>query len=394
MLSKALKCGVGTLEVVKRLQRGNILVQTTNKSYSESLLKLTNLADVPVRCTAHRTLNSSKGVVRCRDLTLCNKQEIIDELQSQGVSDVFNITVRTDNSEQRRSTNTFILTFSMTKPPEFIYVGHLRVAVSLYIPNPLRCFKCQKYGHGKTTCKGQVVCSRCGSIGHDDRDCQAETKCANCGGNHTAFAKECPTWVKEKQVQQVKAVGGISFVEARKLVQSGQTATGRRSTAAVVVSKPPVTVQLQRTSKPTTRTTGMQTDLTWPENLLVPIRTKDDATHREQGQQTVDQSDCSVFIQPTVPYRKPSISPNKSSSSTAHPEPPARRGGRGGCGGASSRGGSQQNPKIIRPPSLSQDHSLKTTNKYAALEQDRIEEESLRMDSDDCDEAPPWTSLK
>jgi len=45
-------------------------------------------------------------------------------------------------------------------------------------------------------------------------------KCVNCKGNHAAFSKECPSWLKEKKVQQVKIHSGVSFVEARNMVQS------------------------------------------------------------------------------------------------------------------------------------------------------------------------------
>jgi len=30
--------------------------------------------------------------------------------------------------------------------------GNIRLDVELYIPNPLRCYKCQKYGHDSNTC--------------------------------------------------------------------------------------------------------------------------------------------------------------------------------------------------------------------------------------------------
>ena len=33
----------------------------------------------------------------------------------------------------------------MTEIPKHIKIGYLRAAVSAYIPNPLRCFNCQKF---------------------------------------------------------------------------------------------------------------------------------------------------------------------------------------------------------------------------------------------------------
>jgi len=81
-IGKSLKAQIGTLDTVKRLQPGDFLVQTNNKKYSEMLLGMTSLADVPVKVSPHRSLNSCKGVVRSRDLARCTKEEIISELKS------------------------------------------------------------------------------------------------------------------------------------------------------------------------------------------------------------------------------------------------------------------------------------------------------------------------
>ena len=57
---------------------------------------LTDLAGVPVRAEPHRTFNS------CSDLKGLTKDEIVDGLRSQGVTDCFHITVRSDNNNTER----------------------------------------------------------------------------------------------------------------------------------------------------------------------------------------------------------------------------------------------------------------------------------------------------
>jgi len=140
----------------------------------------------------------------------------LKELQPQGVKDIFNITVK-DDSGGRRNTNTFIVTFKTPVVPKYIIVGYIRVPVAVYIPNPLRCFKCQKFGHGKNACRERETCATCGQIGHTSNDCTSELKCPNCSGDHSAFSKNCPKWLFEKRVQQLKAEKNISFIEARGL---------------------------------------------------------------------------------------------------------------------------------------------------------------------------------
>ena len=67
--------------------------------------------------------------------------------------------------------------------------------------------------------------------------CTNPPKCANCSGNHPAYSKDCPRWTIEKQVQQVKATNNISFVEARRKVES--EAASHRPTIAAIISRPP-----------------------------------------------------------------------------------------------------------------------------------------------------------
>jgi len=101
IIGKAFKCQVGSLKTVRPLQRGDILVETIWKSQSDRVLYLKELTGVPVVVTPHRSLNTSKGVIRCREIALCDKEEIVEELKPQGVTDA---TVR-DGSRRRKIIN-------------------------------------------------------------------------------------------------------------------------------------------------------------------------------------------------------------------------------------------------------------------------------------------------
>ena len=43
-------------------------------------------------------------------------------------------------------------------------------------------FNCQKFGHGKKTCKGKEICAKCGQAGHSGSPCSNAMKCPNCAG--------------------------------------------------------------------------------------------------------------------------------------------------------------------------------------------------------------------
>ena len=51
----------------KRLRDGSFLVECVKKHQANNLLKTEKIVDRPVKVTIHKALNSSKGVIRCRE---------------------------------------------------------------------------------------------------------------------------------------------------------------------------------------------------------------------------------------------------------------------------------------------------------------------------------------
>ena len=162
-----------------------------------------------MKVSIHPTLNSSHGVIRCRELAGVTESGIRDELSEQGVTLVKRI--RRKQEGQEKDTNTLFLTFCNASLPKDISIGYLRVKVDPFIPNPLRCFKCQKYGHGAQRCSSAAVCPKC-ALKHED-------PCANCEGAHPSSSKDCNVWKRGKEIRKVKTEKKCSYPDARKLVQ-------------------------------------------------------------------------------------------------------------------------------------------------------------------------------
>ncbi|GBO28073.1 hypothetical protein AVEN_95841-1 [Araneus ventricosus] len=102
-----------------------------------------------------------------------------------------------------------------------IKAGYINCKLRPYIPNPLRCFKCQMYGHSQQSCRGtDPVCGKCAESGHEINVCTSDTfKCRNCSGPHAASSKSCPIWIFEKEVVAVKMKRNITFPETRQIVK-------------------------------------------------------------------------------------------------------------------------------------------------------------------------------
>ena len=211
-----------------KLKSGDLLLEVLDrKQQVENLLKTTKIFDLKVKISLHNSLSSSKGVIRCLELRPCSDKEIIENLKEQGVTGVRNVSVRRNGVI--KPTNTYVLTFNTPILPKKIKVAFLSVNVEVYIPNPLRCYQCQVFGHHEDYCMKKPICVNCGGERHcnDDRNCKNTAKCVNCNGNHPVFSRDCPTWKKEKAILKVKYEKSITFPEARKIAEEQFAAPGK-----------------------------------------------------------------------------------------------------------------------------------------------------------------------
>ena len=220
MIQKVIQSIAGEPENIKKLHRSNqLLIEVSKKAHAENLLRAQTFHDLKVRVYPHTSLNSSKGVIRCPELRNCGEDEILEGTRSQGVTGVKRFKVKRNG--ELKDTNTFVFTFNTPVLPKTVKVAYFRVNVEVYIPNPLRCHHCQKYGHHEGRCSKDPICSKCGQIAeHSESRCTNEYHCVNCGEKHSADSKECRIWHKEKKILRIKFTRNISFFEARKLVEA------------------------------------------------------------------------------------------------------------------------------------------------------------------------------
>jgi len=131
-----------------------------------------------------------------------------------------------------------ILTFKRTVLPRYIYAEYTRIKARAYIPPPRRCFKCQKYGHFQSTCKQKEICAKCGKAKHEG-NCSDPTKCVNCEGDHAAYNKICPRFVKEKAISKIQVVQKKSYPEAQKIQEARRQTPAKPSYAAAAGGNTP-----------------------------------------------------------------------------------------------------------------------------------------------------------
>lgn len=213
-IQKSLFGLIGELKQIKKIKNG-LLVETVSPAQSNRLLQLKMMIDLQITVEPHVALNTSKGVIICKDLLNCTEQEILEELTTKGVTDVKRIKTRING--QLQDSPSHILTFNTPKLPSSIKVAFHSLAVRPYVPAPLRCYRCQQFGHSAANCTKPQICI-CGKPLHEGKKCEPDVICVNCKGTHNARSRDCPVYKTEVAIQQIKTREKITYFEAKKKV--------------------------------------------------------------------------------------------------------------------------------------------------------------------------------
>jgi hypothetical protein len=191
-----------------------LLVEAFFGNQSNALLKATLLELYPIQVERHASLNSSTGVISTDALDGLSYEAIQSFLADLSVSRACRLIGKRD--DKLFPLRTVFLTFEVPDLPSHVYLDYERVPVRAYVPNPMRCFRYQKFGHTQQRCTSDIVCGNCGEAGNGDSPCTNPSRCVNCQGNHHSNSKKFPIFLKEKDIQELRVKEGLSFPEARK----------------------------------------------------------------------------------------------------------------------------------------------------------------------------------
>ena len=130
-IEKCIKSCAGEVKNVTKLKYGGLMIEYQRKLKSLNLLSLMQIQNITISSTPHRTLNTSRGIIRYRDENLDNlsDDEICEELAHQGVIHVKPFI--TKRNGQLVKLNTFLITFNFPNILSSIRMGLYNVSQSL-----------------------------------------------------------------------------------------------------------------------------------------------------------------------------------------------------------------------------------------------------------------------
>src|SRR6267154_334748 len=113
-------------------------------------------------------------------------------------------------------------------PPKSVSIGFKEFKTKLFVPQPIRCWNCQHYGHSEKVCRGKLTCPRCAQ-NHKFEDCKIPAvisndpsipsansglRCVNCQQAHSAAYRGCPMFLKQKDILEIKYTNKITYAQA------------------------------------------------------------------------------------------------------------------------------------------------------------------------------------
>ena len=171
-------CRLGKASRVTLREDGKVEVEMETTEGAQKLLSSDALfydpkrgtGTVSIQVSAHPTKGFAMGVITAPDLKGVEEDEILEEMRDQGIQKVRRLQRR--EGDGMVPSDSIVLSFSGEKLPGCVRVAWRSARVRPFVPYPIRCYRCQAYGHIASRCRGQERCGRCSSLGHNSASCE------------------------------------------------------------------------------------------------------------------------------------------------------------------------------------------------------------------------------
>jgi hypothetical protein len=212
---------------ILKLADGGLKVLCESRADAMNLVKSCVFSDA--KRTTHKVFATLlEKTVFCKGIIFGVDVDITDEDLKTNVLSPYEEVVASVLRIKNRSGEALphvILSFEGKDLPEYVMIGYSRFNVKPYVPRPIRCFRCQQYGHMANACRGGMKCPVCAED-HSYADChnKGSPKCAQCGEKHSVSFKGCSKYVQAVAVSKVRSVEKLSYSQALKRVNAVDTA--------------------------------------------------------------------------------------------------------------------------------------------------------------------------
>ena len=139
------------LEKASFLSDGGLLVKTKTEQQTEKLLHTQAFAGEECVVVRDERLNQSRGTIQAYDLLDLSEDEVVGWLREFGVVGAKRFTRKVNGTVE--NTATLLLTFDRPSCPTKLQLDYVTYHIQQYIPNPMMCYRCGRFGHPEVRCQ-------------------------------------------------------------------------------------------------------------------------------------------------------------------------------------------------------------------------------------------------
>ena len=211
---------VGSIEVKGK---GKSIRFTIPAEVNIDFSKIKTLAEFSVHVWSPLTSEHTIGVISPVDLGMDLEKEFIPHLQLLD-SDINSSHIIDVKRLNRRGVDLELvkIVFEGKTLPRKISWNNLIFNVRPFIHEPIRCFKCQNFGHGANSCNNKIVCPFCQNP-HTLAECPKKKnedfrpRCLHCKLDHLTGSRVCEFFRQASIIENKKRKNEVSYEESRKL---------------------------------------------------------------------------------------------------------------------------------------------------------------------------------
>lgn len=201
-LAKLLKSeNIPNITEIKYKTPYKVFMRFETRADAEKLISNRKLAELGYKCRFTNEVSFTYGLVRYIEKEI-EEEELLKSFRGESEIVAVKRLRRMDEAGTWSECETVRICFKSPTLPQYIYGYDCRFKIEPYTFPVNQCSVCWKFGHLARMCpSSKKKCPKCSG---EHENCETtHLKCINCKGNHMAFDKKCPNFIKEKKIRQI-----------------------------------------------------------------------------------------------------------------------------------------------------------------------------------------------
>ncbi|GFV10955.1 uncharacterized protein TNCV_4707181 [Trichonephila clavipes] len=229
LLNAEIKKKIARHENIKSMsftRNGKIRFSTLDPVCAAQILSLEKISNVSVKTNILWEGITSRFLIYEIPLDI-SVNEIAKELQETNSFEIIEMR-RFNKTGSQQQFSPVLITILGTTLPETVKLCFINHRIQNFIDKPRQCTTCFSFLHSTRFCQKTAICIDCGDS-HSGQ-CSNNSRCINCKGDHAANSLNCPEYIKEKKILELKCEQHLTLGEAQRRFRDNK----RTSYSAVI----------------------------------------------------------------------------------------------------------------------------------------------------------------